>query len=104
MHQPGRGTPLVLVELANGSACCLTAPEGLTLNQGIVIGSGASPDVGNILPLERVPEGTLVCNVELRPGDGGRLARASGTYCMVVAHTPQGTELRLPSGKSVYMN
>src|SRR3989304_3966468 len=61
-------------------------------------------DVGNILPLERVPEGTLVCNVELRPGDGGRLARASGTYCMVVAHTPQGTELRLPSGKSVYMN
>lgn len=104
MHHPGRGTPLVLVELANGSACCLTAPEGLTLNQGIVIGSGASPNVGNILPLERVPEGTLVCNVELRPGDGGRLARASGTYCMVVAHTPQGTELRLPSGKSVYMN
>lgn len=94
----------MLVELANGSACCLAAPEGLTLNQGIVIGSGASPDVGNILPLERVPEGTLVCNVELRPGDGGRLARASGTHCMVVAHTPQGTELRLPSGKSVYMN
>lgn len=104
MHDPGRGTPLALIEFTNGTACCLTAPEGLGLNQGIVIGMDASPEVGNVLPLGRVPEGTLVCNVELRPEDGGRLARASGTYCMVVSHTPQGTELRLPSGKSVYMD
>jgi len=104
MHEAARGTPLVLVEFTNGTACCLAAPEGLALNQGIVIGSDASPNVGNVLPLGRMPEGTLICNVELRPGDGGRLARASGTYCTVVSHTPQGTELRLPSGKSVYMN
>lgn len=104
MHEAARGTPLVLVEFTNGTACCLAAPEGLALNQGIVIGSEASPNVGNVLPLGRMPEGTLICNVELRPGDGGRLARSSGTYCTVVSHTPQGTELRLPSGKSVYMN
>lgn len=104
MHEAARGTPLVLVEFTNGTACCLAAPEGLALNQGIVVGSDASPNVGNVLPLGRMPEGTLVCNVELRPGDGGRLARASGTYCTVVSHTPQGTEIRLPSGKSVYMN
>jgi large subunit ribosomal protein L2 len=104
MHDPGRGTPLALIEFANGGACCIAAPEGLSLNQSVSIGADASPNVGNILPLGRVPEGTLVSSVELRPGDGGRLARASGTYCMVVAHTPQGTELRLPSGKSVYMN
>lgn len=104
LHDPGRGTPLAMIEFSNGTACCLTAPEGLALNQGIVVGPDASPHVGNVLPLGRMPEGTLVCNVERRPGDGGRLARASGTYCMVVSHTPQGTELRLPSGKSVYMN
>ena len=104
MHDPGRGAPLALVEFSNGSACCLTAPEGLALNQAITVGTDAPPNVGNVLPLGRTPEGTLVCNVEMRPGDGGRLARSSGTYCMVVAHTPQGTELRLPSGKSVYMN
>ncbi len=104
MHDPGRGAPLALVEFANGTACCLTVPEGLALNQGITVGPDASPEVGNVLPLGRMPEGTLVCNVELRPRDGGRLARASGTYCMVVAHTPQGTELRLPSGKSLYLN
>jgi large subunit ribosomal protein L2 len=104
IHDPGRGTPLALLEFADGTACCLAAPEGLSLNQGITMGDGATPNVGNVLPLGRMPEGTLVCNVELRPGDGGRLARASGTYCMVVAHTPQGTELRLPSGTSTYMN
>jgi len=104
MHDPGRRTPLALIEFANGGACCIAAPEGLSINQNISMGAGASPNVGNILPLGRVPEGTLVSSVELHPGDGGRLARASGTYCMVVAHTPQGTELRLPSGKSLYMN
>lgn len=104
MHEAARGTPLAFIEFPNGNSCCLTAPEGLALNQGIVIGSEASANVGNVLPLDRMPEGTLICNVELRPGDGGRLARASGTYCTVVSHTPQGTELRLPSGKSVYMN
>jgi large subunit ribosomal protein L2 len=104
MHESARGTPLALVEFRNGTVCCLTAPEGLALNQGIVVGDDASPSIGNVLPLGRVPEGTMVCNVELHPGDGGRLARSSGTYCMVVAHTPQGTELRMPSGKSVYMN
>jgi large subunit ribosomal protein L2 len=104
MHESARGTPLALVEFGNGTTCCLTAPEGLSLNQGIVVGDDASPTIGNVLPLGHMPEGTMVCNVELHPGDGGRLARSSGTYCMVVAHTPQGTELRMPSGKSAYMN
>jgi large subunit ribosomal protein L2 len=104
MHESARGTPLALVEFGNGTTCCLTAPEGLYLNQGIVVGDDASPTIGNVLPLGHMPEGTMVCNVELHPGDGGRLARSSGTYCMVVAHTPQGTELRMPSGKSAYMN
>ena len=104
MHESARGTPLALIEFGNGTACCLTAPEGLALNQWITVGDDASANVGNVLPLQRMPEGTMVCNVELHPGDGGRLARSAGTYCMVVAHTPQGTEVRLPSGKSVYMN
>jgi large subunit ribosomal protein L2 len=104
LHERGRGTPLAFVEYSNGTASCISAPEGLFLNQGISIGSDARPDIGNILPLGMVPEGTYVSSVELRPGDGGRLARASGTYCLIVSHSPQGTEIQLPSGKSVYMN
>ena len=56
------------------------------------------------MPLGTIPEGTMICNVEAKPGDGGKIARASGTYGMVVAHTSMGTEVRLPSGKSVYLN
>jgi len=104
LHERGRGTLLAFVEYSNGTASCISAPEGLFLNQGISIGSDARPDIGNILPLGKVPEGTYVSSVELRPGDGGRLARASGTYCLIVSHSPQGTEIQLPSGKSVYMN
>jgi len=104
MHEPGRGAPLALIEFADGTACCVPATEGLFLEQGIHLGTEATPDVGNILQLGRIPEGTLVSSVELHPGDGGRLAKSSGTYCSVVSHTPQGTELRLPSGKSLYMN
>jgi len=104
MHESARGAPLAFVEFANGTACCLPAPEGLALNQGITVGADASPDIGNVLPLGRVPEGTMVSSVELRPGDGGRLAKSSGAFCMIVSHTPQGTEVRMPSGKSVYMN
>ena len=104
LHERGRGTPLAFIEYSNGTSSCIAAPEGLFLNQGISIGSDARPDIGNILPLGKVPEGTYVSSVELRPGDGGRLASASGTYCLIVSHTPQGTEIQLPSGKSVYMN
>lgn len=104
MHESARGAPLALVEFTNGTACCLPAPEGLALNQRITVGPEASPDVGNVLPLGRMPEGTMISSVELRPGDGGRIAKSSGTFCLVVAHTPQGTEIRLPSGKSTYMN
>jgi large subunit ribosomal protein L2 len=60
--------------------------------------------VGNILPLGKVPEGTMVCNLELRPGDGGKMAKSSGAYATVVGHTPQGTMVRLPSGRTRYVN
>ena len=51
-----------------------------------------------------MPEGTLVCDLELRPGDGGKMARSSGAYATVVGHTPQGTMIRLPSGRTRYVN
>ena len=63
-----------------------------------------SAEIGNIIPLGKIPEGTLVCDIELRPGDGGKMARSSGAYATVVGHTPQGTMIRLPSGRTRYIN
>jgi len=100
LHDPGRGTPLALVELEDGREFYIPAVEGVYEGQIIEFGPGASNVIGNIAPLGSIPEGTLVCNVELRPGDGGKLARSSGAYAMVIAHTHEGTMVKLPSGRT----
>lgn len=103
VHDPGRGAPLALIKFENGESCYTVAPEGVHVGQQIQIGGKATIEVGNILPIGRIPEGTMICSIELRPGDGGKLAKSSGTYAVVVAHTPQGTMIKLPSGKTKYI-
>jgi large subunit ribosomal protein L2 len=103
VHDPGRGTPLALIRFENGDDCYTVVPEGIYLGQQISMGDKAAIEVGNILPIGRIPEGTLVCNVELRPRDGGKIARSSGAYVTVVTYTPQGTIIKLPSGKTRYI-
>jgi large subunit ribosomal protein L2 len=104
VHDPGRGAPLAFVRFENGETCYTVTPEGVFKGQQISLGGKAAAEVGNILPLGKVPEGTMVCNLELRPGDGGKMAKSSGAYATVVGHTPQGTMVRLPSGRTRYVN
>lgn len=103
-HEPGRGSPLALVELETGQSYYTVVPEGIYEGQTITIGSKAPVDIGNILPLGSIPEGIMVCNIELSPSDGGKMARSSGAYATVGGHTPQGTMIKLPSGKTRYLN
>ncbi len=104
VHDPGRGAPLAFVRFENGETCYTVTPEGVFKGQQISLGGKAPAEVGNILPLGKVPEGTMVCNLELRPGDGGKMAKSSGAYATVVGHTPQGTMIKLPSGRIRYVN
>jgi len=104
LHDPGRGSPLAHIELEGNETFYSVVPEGVHEGQIVELGDKASVKNGNIMPLGRIPEGTAVCSVELSPGDGGRLARSSGSYATVVSHTPEGTMLRLPSGKVRYVN
>ena len=62
----------------------MLVPEGLRVNQQIQIGPGSPVELGNALPLEEIPEGTLVHNIEARPGDGGKFVRTAGTSATVV--------------------
>ncbi len=103
-HDPGRGAPLMLVRFDKGVSCYTVAAEGVFVGQKVSLGGKASVEVGNVLSLGKVPEGTLVCNIEIKPSDGGKLARSSGAYTTVVGHTPQGTMIRLPSGRTRYVN
>jgi len=104
LHEPGRGSPLALVELQNGETYYSVIPEGVYKGQVIELGGKAPAEVGNVIPVGNIPEGTIVCNIELSPADGGKLARSSGAYATVVSHTPSGTMIKLPSGKTRYVN
>ena len=103
-HDPGRGSPLALIRFENGESCYTIVPEGVSLGQEIQMGGKAPIKVGNILPIGKIPEGTMICNIELKPSDGGKLAKSSGAYATVVAHTEQGTIIKLPSGATKYVN
>ena len=104
MHDPGRGSPLALIELEDGETYYSLVPEGVAEGQSVEIGAQAPVKIGNVIPLGSIPEGITVCNVELHPGDGGRLARSSGSYATITSHTPEGTVLKMPSGKTRYIN
>jgi large subunit ribosomal protein L2 len=104
LHDPGRGSPLALIELENGQTYYSVVPEGVHEGQKIEIGAEAPVNIGNVVPAGDIPEGTMICNVELSPGDGGKLARSSGSFATVVSHTPDGTMVKLPSGKNKRVN
>jgi len=104
MHDPGRGAPIGLIKFENGNKCYTVIPEGVHVGQQIQLGGKATVEVGNILPIGKIPEGTLISNIELRPGDGGKMVKSSGSYAIVVTHTTQGSIIKLPSGKSRYID
>jgi large subunit ribosomal protein L2 len=103
-HEPGRGAPLAYIEFDEGKGYYTTAIEGTSVNQTIQVGAKAPLKIGNVLPLGSIPEGTMVCNIELRPGDGGKMAKARGAFATVIAHAAGKTTVRLPSKRTVRIN
>ena len=103
VHESGRMAPLAVILMTTGETFYSAAPEGTYVDQEIVIGADAPLVVGNILPIGKVPEGTLVNNLEIKPGDGGRIVRASGAYATVIAHNMGKTVVKLPSKKSILL-
>lgn len=105
-HDPGRSAPIAKILLENFEEIQLIASEGLQVGQWIEIGEKAGVDNGNILPLGKITEGTSVHNIELHPGDGGKIVRASGTFAYIVSHEKESglTYLRLPSKKTIAVN
>jgi len=103
-HEPGRGAPMAYIEFTPGQGFYTSAVEGSYINQEIQVGSNAVPKVGNVLPLGKIPEGSMVSNIELRPSDGGKIARSSGAYATVIAHTETYTTIRLPSKRTVQIS
>jgi large subunit ribosomal protein L2 len=100
----GRSAPLIQLRYGNGQFAYVPATAGLSVGKEVSIGAGAGPVGGNILPLAAIPEGTKVCNIELRPGDGGRLVRASGGSAILFSKAGGRAMLKLPSGKNILVD
>lgn len=98
-YDPNRTANIALVHYADGDKRYIIAPRGATVGQAIVAGAKSDIRPGNALPLEAVPLGTTVHNVELTPGKGGQLVRAAGTSAQVLAKEGKFVHLRLPSGE-----
>jgi large subunit ribosomal protein L2 len=98
-YDPNRSARIALLHYADGAKAYILAPAGVRVGQAIESGPEADIRPGNALPLERIPTGTVVHNVELKPGQGGRLGRAAGTAIQVVAKEGEMITLRLPSSE-----
>jgi large subunit ribosomal protein L2 len=98
-YDPNRSASIALLNYADGDKRYILAPQGLRVGAQVVSGEGADIAPGNSLPLARIPTGTVVHNVELVPGQGGRLGRAAGTAIQVVAKEGPMVSLRLPSSE-----
>jgi large subunit ribosomal protein L2 len=95
VNAPGRSAPVAVVDFGKDKNLML-AHDGMQIDQMISFNE-ASP--GNVVELEKIPEGTKVCNLELRPGDGGKLCRSSGTFAMVLTKERNKCIVLMPSKK-----
>ena len=98
-YDPNRSARIALVVYADGEKRYMLAPMGLQVSTVVTAGPAAPLRPGNALPLRLIPTGTVVHNIELRPGAGGQLARGAGTGAQVIAREDKYTLLRLPSGE-----
>lgn len=104
VHCQGHSAPLADVVCDNNEQCLIIAPEGLTVGQTIKIGDHADVEHSNVLALGKIPEGSLIHNIELNPGDGGKFVRASGTFARVIAKKENLVTVMLPSKKTKDFN
>ena len=98
-YDPNRSARIALLRYADGEKRYILAPVGISVGDNILSGEGADIKPGNALPLNRIPVGTLVHNIELHPGKGGQFCRSAGTYAQVVAREGKYVTLRMPSGE-----
>lgn len=98
-YDPNRTANIALIHYADGEKRYILAPKGVTVGMTIVSGEKVDVQIGNAMPLESIPAGTLVHNVELKPGKGGQMMRSAGTSAQILGKDGKYVLLRLASGE-----
>jgi large subunit ribosomal protein L2 len=99
-YDPNRTARIALIVYADGEKRYIIAPQGLKVGQDIATGKGAAPELGNTLYLSEIPFGTIIHNIELRPGQGAKMARSAGSYAQLMSRDGKYAVIKLPSGET----
>lgn len=99
-YDPNRSARIALVVYTDGEKRYIVAPNGLKVGQNLMTGKGAAPEIGNTLYLSEIPFGTVIHNIELRPGQGGKMARSAGSYAQLLSRDGKFAIIKLPSGET----
>ena len=103
-YDPNRTARIALLAYADGEKRYIIAPDKLKVGARVISGQSVAPDVGNAMPLENIPLGTEVHNVEYQPGNGGKLVRSAGASAQLIAKTEKYVTLKMPSGEIRMIN
>ena len=98
-YDPNRSANIALIQYEDGEKAYILAPQGLTDGDKVISGETADIKVGNCMPIDSIPVGTLILNIELNPGQGGKLVRTAGQSAQLMAKEGKYATLRLPSGE-----
>jgi large subunit ribosomal protein L2 len=98
-YDPNRTARIALVKYTDGEIRYIVAPDSLKVGATIIASDDADIQPGNTMPIAKIPLGTFVHNVEMKPGKGGQLARSAGSSCIVVSKEENYTQVKLPSGE-----
>ena len=98
-YDPNRSANIALIEYEDGTKAYILAPKGLTDGDKVISGSKVDIKPGNAMPIESIPVGTMIHNIELNPGQGGKLVRGAGQEAQLMAKEGAYAHVRLPSGE-----
>jgi large subunit ribosomal protein L2 len=98
-YDPNRSAFIALINYADGEKRYILAPQGLQLGGTVISGDGVAPELGNALMLKNIPLGTVVHNIEMQPGQGGKLARSAGSSAQLANREDKFGVLKMPSGE-----
>lgn len=99
-YDPNRSARIALLYYQDGQKAYMIAPNGLEVGQKVVSGENVAPEVGNTLPLAKIPVGTLIHCIELKPGQGAVMARSAGTFAQLTSREGDYAIIKLPSGET----
>jgi len=99
-YDPNRTARIALLHYSDGEKRYIVAPHGLEVGTTLNSGKGASPDIGNALYLSEIPFGTVIHSIEMRPGQGAKLARSAGAYAQLMSRDGKFAIIRMPSGET----